>query len=121
MRPPDKDNIEALSKNIKLQVPARFIVDFEFLSVLQSAIAGKTTVELEYKNNQQETSSRLIEPIGLVFYAFSWHLIAWCHKRKEYRDFKISRILQARNCMQPFKKKQHMELNEYLKSLPVNY
>ena len=121
MRPPDKDNIEALSKNIKLQVPARFIVDFEFLSVLQSAIAGKTTVELEYKNNQQETSSRLIEPIGLVFYAFSWHLIAWCRMRNDYRDFKVARILRIKNKEIPFTKTDHIELGDYMKNIPVDY
>lgn len=121
MRPSDKDNIEALSKNIKLQVPASFNFDFEFLSVLQSAIAGKTTVELEYKNNQQETSSRLIEPIGLVFYAFSWHLIAWCRMRNDYRDFKVARILRIKNKETAFTKTDHIELGDYMKNIPVDY
>ncbi len=121
MRTPDKDGIEALSKNIKLQTPPCINFDFEYLSLLQNAIAAKTTVELEYKNNNQEVSKRLVEPIGLVFYALHWHLIAWCALRQDYRDFKVARILRVKNMYTAFTKTDHIELADYMKNLPVNY
>ena len=121
MRASEKDKIELLSKNIKLQTPPCINFDFEYLSLLQNAIAAKTAVELEYKNNNQEISRRLIEPIGLVFYALHWHLIAWCCLRLDYRDFKVARILRVQNSESPFSKKDHIELSDYMKNLPVNY
>ena len=121
MRSPEKESVEALSKNIKLQVPACFRFDFEYLSVLQNAISAKTAVELEYKNNRQETSKRIIEPIGLVFYALHWHLVAWCCLRRDYRDFKVARILKLKNMASPFAKTDHIELADYMKNIPVDF
>lgn len=121
LRGTQKDSIETLSNTIRFQIPACFINNFEYLSLLQTAIASKTIVELEYQNNQKEISKRKVEPIGLIFYAFSWHLIAWCHYRNDYRDFKVARILKATATNQPFTRQNLMELSEYMKSLPVPY
>lgn len=122
LRSSEKDKVENLSKNIKLQIPDRINYNFEYLSILQNAISSKTIIEIEYKNSKEIVSRRNLEPIGLVFYALSWHLIAWCHLRNEYRDFKVARILRLKDTVLPFTKKTHIELNNYMKQqLPVNY
>lgn len=121
LRDPQKDKLEHLDKNIRLQIPAMFRNDFDYLSTLQNAISSKVVLEIGYKNNKAEVSKRRIEPIGLVFYALSWHLIAWCHMREEYRDFKVSRITGVVSTEQSFLKTEHIDLNGYIKMLPVNY
>lgn len=121
LRTSEKEKLEILHNNIKLQTPARLNFDFEYLSLLQNAISSRFMISMEYKNNQEETSERQVEPIGLVFYAFNWHLIAWCHLRKDYRDFRVSRILKIKSTSKPFEKNDHMALNDYMKMLPVNY
>ena len=121
LRGPQKEQIEALSNNMHFQVPACFAPDYEYLSLLQTAIATRMIIQLEYQNNKAEVSLRKVEPIGLVFYAFSWHLIGWCHYRKDYRDFKVSRILKIRATEEPFTQPNLMELSDYMKSLPVSY
>ena len=121
MRSAEKDNIESLSQQIKLQVPDRFYRNVECLSLLQKAVSAKELIELEYENNEMQSSVRKVEPIGLIFYAFSWHLIGWCHLRNDYRDFKITGIKKVRNTGSPFSKTDHMALDEYMKLLPVKY
>lgn len=116
-----KEKIESLSDNIRFQLHPGIKYDFDYLSVLQEAISSKFILQISYKNNNEETSKRLVEPIGLVFYAFNWHLIAWCHIRNDYRDFRVSRIIDLKNTETPFKKQDHIELNAYMKQLPVNY
>lgn len=116
-----KENIEFLQQQTKLQIPERLVNDYEYLSPLQSAISLKNIIEFDYKNNKEEISKRQAEPIGLIFYAFSWHLIAWCNLRNDYRDFKVSRILKIKNTELPFTRKDHINLNDYMKLLPVNY
>jgi predicted DNA-binding transcriptional regulator YafY len=116
-----KEKLEILNEKIKLQVPDCFTISFEYLTALQNAIAGKTIVEIDYKNNKEEVSKRKIEAIGLIFYAFNWHVIGWCYNRKDYRDFRVSRILKLTDTGLPFKKADHVELNEYMKELPVAY
>lgn len=121
MRSQEKDQLESLTDKIKMQVPDRLHYEVEYMTALQSAISGRTVVEIEYTNNKEEVSTRRLEPLGLIFYAFSWHLIGWCHLRKDYRDFKISHIRRLRNTGAPFTKDDHMDMDEYMKFLPVKW
>ena len=116
-----KEKLDALAKNIKLQLPSCINNDFDYLSILQEAISSKKIVEMEYKNNNGEVSKRIIEPIGLIFYAFSWHVIAWCHLRNAYRDFRLSRI-ESLSCTDTiFTNTSHISVDEYMQLLPVDY
>jgi predicted DNA-binding transcriptional regulator YafY len=123
MRSSEKDKAEQLQEQIKMITPCNSggTNDFEYLSTLQTAISGRTILEVHYKNNSEEVSKRDIEAIGLIFYAYNWHLIAWCHVRNDYRDFRVSRILKMRNTDILFRKSDHIDINDYLKALPVNY
>jgi predicted DNA-binding transcriptional regulator YafY len=121
MRAGQRDSMERLSNNIRLQVPSCFVQNFEYLSVIQTALANEKVVEIEYKNTRDENTIRKVEPIGLVFYALNWHLIGWCHVKKDYRDFRVSRISRLKNTDDPFTQPLHMNMNDYMKRLPVNY
>lgn len=116
-----KEKVEFLTNNIKYQVPEHLNQDYEHLSILQQTIAAKTIIAFSYRNNKEEYSRRQAEPIGLIFYAFGWHLIAWCHKRNEYRDFNVSRMSKIEDTYQAFKKTDHIEVAEYMPQIPVNY
>lgn len=128
MRSSEKDKAEQLQDQIKMMLPregcpSSYVSDnnFEYLTSLQNAISSQTVLELHYQNNSEEVSKRSVEAIGLIFYAFNWHLIAWCHMRNDYRDFRVSRILKMRNTPDPFRKKDHINVNDYMKAIPVNY
>nr|MBC7611443.1 YafY family transcriptional regulator [Pseudopedobacter sp.] len=116
-----KEKIEELASSMYLQLPKRLTNDYEFLSIIQSAISFKNILEFDYKDAKEEASKRKVEAIGLIFYAFSWHLIGWCHLRKDYRDFKVSRIINIKNLLVPFNNESHIPLSDYLKLLPVTY
>lgn len=116
-----KERLDSLSHSIKLQLPSCVTYDYEYLSLLQRAISCKSALELEYINTKSETSRRQVEPIGLVFYALSWHLIAWCRLRGEYRDFRVSRIVNLKDTGLPFEKNDHIEVKDYMKDLPVPF
>ena len=119
--PAQKEKLNSLNDNMKLQIPECFKQNFEHLSVLQIAIGSKHILEIDYKNNKEEISKRRVEAIGLIFYALNWHLIGWCHTRNDYRDFRVSRILKLKDTTLEFKKKDHIVLNDYMKTLMVSY
>lgn len=121
LRGHQKEQLELLNDKILFQKPACYNLHFEYLPTLQNAIAARSVIEIEYLNLKEEASRRKVEPIGLIFYAFNWHMIGWCHSRRDYRDFRVSRIKKITDTGLPFRKKKHMELNEYMKQLPVNY
>nr|WP_121270632.1 YafY family protein [Pedobacter schmidteae] len=117
-----KEKLELLNESIKFQLnPEWFNDEFDHLSDLQNAISDKCIIEIDYQNQNKESSKREVEAIGLIFYAYNWHLIAWCHLRKEYRDFRVSRIVKVRNLNLPFRKTDHMQVSEYMKVLPVSH
>jgi predicted DNA-binding transcriptional regulator YafY len=116
-----KEKLDFLARSTRSQYPERFKNDYEYMTILQNSITSKTVVEIAYKNSKDESTRRTVEPIGLVFYAFAWHLIAWCTLRNDYRDFKIERIVNIRETGLPFKKEKHLTLNDYIKHLPVAY
>jgi predicted DNA-binding transcriptional regulator YafY len=121
LKAPEKEKLEILNKNTKFQIPERYRNDFEYLSVIQQSIAGKQILQIQYENKESIVSTRLVEPIGLIYYAFSWHLIAWCHKREEYRDFKVNRIKGLKPTGEAFRKKDHIEVGDYMQLLPVDW
>jgi predicted DNA-binding transcriptional regulator YafY len=121
LRSSQKDSVEQLSENIKLQVPPCFVQNFNYLTSIQQAISTKKILEIGYTNKQEEVSIRKMEPIGLVFYALSWHLIGWCHNKKDYRDFRVSRILRLQCTDEPFTVQKHIPLDDYMKLLLVKY
>jgi len=121
LRSSQKDTLDKLDESIRLQLHPNLVMNVDHLSVLQQAIGNKNIIAIEYIDAKEELTNRNLEPIGLIFYAFNWHLIGWCHTRRDYRDFKVARITSLRNLGLPFQNTSHIELGEYMKSLPVNY
>lgn len=121
LRNSQKEQLEHLNENTQFQMPECFVNDSEHLSLLQDAISNRRILRIQYANKQKEASERLVEAIGLIYYAFSWHLIAWCHLRKEYRDFRVSRIASAAHTGEAFRKQDHLALKDYMHQLPVDY
>lgn len=119
LRQVEKEKVDILDQSIRMQLPARLSPEYSYLSDIQIAISNQQQIELTYGNLKGEDSKRVVEPIGLVFYAFSWHLIAYCHLRKEYRDFKLLRIKELKLTASEFRIKKHIALGEY--TLPVDY
>jgi predicted DNA-binding transcriptional regulator YafY len=89
----------------------------DYLAPLQNAIINQNIVRIEYLNMNEYRTEREVEPIGLTFYSLNWHLIAWCHEKNQYRDFRTSRIQSMKVTLQKFRKKDHLGLNDYLQQI----
>ena len=119
LRGKDKDRLEQLNSQIRTHVPEFMTNNFDYLATLQSAISDRHIIEVEYRNNNGITTRRQLEPIGLVFYGAAWHIIAWCHLRTEYRDFKVIHIISLNATGIPFKIDPHITLNDYIARLLI--
>lgn len=117
LRYSEKEKADLLQKKIGIYVSPETDHSKDYLTILQNAIVDKQTLKISYLNNSNEASEREIEPIGMSFYTNQWHLIAWCWKRKEYRDFKVLQIQELTNTGLSFKKEVHFTLEEYINSL----
>jgi predicted DNA-binding transcriptional regulator YafY len=121
LRSTQKVDAEDLGARMHLQLPSRLLADVDHLSPLQQAISRRLQVCIDYCNAGGETSTRVIEPVGLIFYAFSWHVIAWCALRSAYRDFKVQRIAMLEVQTSSFEREHTVNMADYLQDLPVKW
>ena len=109
-----KDQTNRFSDHINVYIPESEKTENDFLIDIQTAIAKQIIIAIEYADNQGVKTTREIEPIGLVFYNMQWHLIAWCWKRNDYRDFKVKQVSNITCTEQPYKKSGHIQLADFL-------
>lgn len=111
------EQIQAHTAHYLPEVFTHLLPNTQYLTTIQTAIVNKTILRIHYENNEGEETEREVEPIGLTFYSLNWHLIAWCHLRRDYRDFRTSRIRQLYSTIIPFRKTDHRSLNDYLREM----
>jgi predicted DNA-binding transcriptional regulator YafY len=118
LRSSDKDFVETLEESISVhRVRSSNLTskDFpnRFISSIQIALVNQQVLELDYyAHHSEETTQRIVEPIGLSFLSGSWHLFAWCRLRKAVRDFRADRIKNLRMLDETYNKQKHPKLEE---------
>ena len=122
LRTSGKDNLELLELNIKVSQNFRRKNSGGFLAKIQKAITEQKILRIMYYSHySDETNERYVEPIGLYFYSNAWHLIAYCRLRKDYRDFRVERIINLTQFEERFTIIDHKSLEDYIKSVTSQY
>lgn len=70
--------------------------DKEKFEILKNAILQRFSVSFTYPNSCGEISNRTVYPLKLVFKSKAWYVQAYCLQKKDYRTFKINRMLQIK-------------------------
>jgi len=84
-----------------------------FLGVLRQGLREQRRVRIVYARADGTPSDRVIQPLGLVFWGYRWHLAAWCELREALRTFRVDRIL-AGNLLDTFQSTPGHDLESYL-------
>ncbi|MBP8081654.1 MAG: YafY family transcriptional regulator [Spirochaetes bacterium] len=66
-------------------------IDSDFRSIY-SAILSRNKLSFSYTDYNGKVSERTVEPLSLVFKAYSWYLYSYCIEKNDYRTFRLSRI-----------------------------
>lgn len=120
LRNGDKDFLESLESNIEVFTAGRRPepengFPNRFLSDIQQAVATQKVIAMDYFTYHNSTVNRReAEPIGIFHISNSWHLIAFCRLRKDYRDFRIDRIKSLQILDISYDKTIHISLRDYL-------
>lgn len=73
-------------------------LDAEVVGEMLRAIRECGSVQVTYQSmSDPEGGERKLTPHALVHDGYRWHARAYCHKRKEFRDFLLSRIVRAQS------------------------
>lgn len=107
-----KDKANLLAERTKFDLILNRERNSNVLSDLQFALTNFSLIRIEYANEANEVSTRLVEPFALLSTRENWLLIAFCRLRKDFRYFRLDRIKQME--MLPEKFPHHkMTLQEF--------
>jgi len=90
------------------------------LSEIQLAATNFNCVEINYRKiDNSPPSFRKVEPYMLMYTDSKWILMAWCHLRKDYRAFRIDRILHFKILSEKFEDRK-FDPKTYYRANPYN-
>ncbi|MDX8363230.1 YafY family protein [Cytobacillus sp. IB215316] len=86
----------------------------ELVKNIRNAITQTQLITIIYRNYTNETSTRQIEPMSLIFKGYTWYLFGYCHLKTNFRVFRISRIidLQVEDVLFKRREKSYQEIEE---------
>ncbi len=116
LRANDKDWFSSIENQIVMQPTENKFnaVVPNALSTLFESIARKSQVQIAYETpGNVNHAERIVETVGVFHQHNYWYIIAYCHLRKDYRQFRIDRIQKIAHTDKKFTLK-HEPLNYYL-------
>lgn len=117
----ESDHLNTLSSYIEVLKAApgsRNGFPNDLLAEIQAVLGRNRLIRIEYTSGyKEETTRRVIEPLGLCFYAAAWHLLAFCRLRNDYRDFRVDRVRGISATQSRFDAGRHGDLKELIQRM----
>jgi predicted DNA-binding transcriptional regulator YafY len=113
----DKYHIEGIEENIMV-LKNPYVPEeegrFDQIPEILNCITRQKVLCMSYHSaHSQETQNREVEPVGIFFSLGKWYMIAFCHLRNAYRNFRIDRILELEITSRAYTI-DHPSLSKYL-------
>jgi predicted DNA-binding transcriptional regulator YafY len=89
------------------------------LAAIRKAIQSERKLQIDYENEQGNSSKRIIWPIALVFYDRVRVLVAWCELREGFRHFRADRIVALEDSKIRYPRRRTIMLQEWRRSLDI--
>ena len=117
-----KDKTDLLSNRIALSPVKPKISSSNSLSVIQQALTSFHVLKIRYQpENSSEQTERKIEPFAMYYTLDEcWAVIAFCRLRKDYRMFRLDRILTTESLQETFEPHK-ITLQQYLAEKRKNF
>lgn len=122
LRYSDKDFLNSLEENISVAPFLSSKNEFpdSHISTIQNALADQKVLSLEYYSNYNDKSTtREVEPLGIIYYTGRWHLIAYCRLRESMRDFRCDRISRCRTLTEQYDRSRHPKFQEFIEQMTI--
>lgn len=110
----DKDLIQNIEKQIDVFYYHAQSTDSikNVIPTILESIAEKTQLSIEYKSVDSKISNRIIEAVGVFFEFNYWYIMAFCTLRKDFRQFRVDRILEITKTPNPFSQ-EYGQIKDY--------
>ena len=89
----------------------------DFLSPVRTAVRERNRLSIRYCDLKGQETERCVHPLGLTAFDTVWLLTAWCETRKDFRDFRVDRIMSVTATGDRFANEKGKEFRDYLEAL----
>ena len=102
----NRDTLVSLGESIVIDLASHYKGSLtRKIEMIKQAIREKRLVEFEYYYEKGEVHRR-IEPYFIAFQWTSWYLFGFCLHRQDWRLFKLTRLLELRQCDERFEDRE---------------
>jgi predicted DNA-binding transcriptional regulator YafY len=81
---------------------------------LRYAIRERRVVDFVYADDKKQLTGRCVRPLSLYFWGEHWTLGAWCELRKDFRSFRIDRVIRLKLSDRKFNDEAGKRLSDFL-------
>ena len=83
------------------------------MSIMRMAMRNATVMDLEYEALSGERTLRKVKPLALILFPKAHLLATWCHLRQDFRNFRMDKIISARDTGENFTAEKISLLRKY--------
>ena len=85
------------------------------LQHLRGAVDAHRKTWLAYKDADDMATERIVRPLALSFFGYTWMVTAWCELRTDFRSFRLDRVAEVRVLDQRFEDEPGKRIEDYFK------
>jgi predicted DNA-binding transcriptional regulator YafY len=82
---------------------------------LREAVQEKRKVFVQYRDLAEQSSERILRPLGCFYWGKVWTLSAWCERRNDFRTFRVDRVVKAKALEERFRDEPGRTLADLLR------
>jgi predicted DNA-binding transcriptional regulator YafY len=87
------------------------------VEMVRQSIAARRKLEVAYLDKKNQTTQRVLRPLGLYFWGTGWSLAAWCESRKDFRNFWLHKMTSCLVLEATFEMEPGKSLADFLRSV----
>jgi predicted DNA-binding transcriptional regulator YafY len=81
---------------------------------VSEAIQQRRRIAIDYRSHQGQSTHRVVEPYGLAGWWNYWYLVGYCCLRRDFRLFRLDRILSTELLAQTFTRDETFDVEAYM-------
>ena len=85
----------------------------EFFGIIEEAISQWRCLKMTYESINSGTKERIVEPYFMIFRGRAFYFIAYCRLRKEFRTFRVDRVVDLKMIDEEFKRRSNIDPESY--------
>jgi predicted DNA-binding transcriptional regulator YafY len=109
-----KRRLDRLTRRISVFGLAQSEESTRHLGACTRASLEHRLLELSYGDFAGRSTTRQVEPLGVLLYQHHWYLIGWCRLRADMRSFRLDRIRKLTTLLDKCDPRPDFALREYL-------